>query len=416
MLTERDAERPALHLDSCVSRTKCVPSAIRTNTKVTLRIGYVHSRAFPSVEANVVQVVQMCRAFAALGHEVTLFIPRRNEFDTDETALVQARNLFGEQLGFKIVFVPRRKIFGRLEVLGSVSGTLEAIRKHPQDLIYSRNPWSVAFLPRANVPFIWEAHEEHVHKRSKFLGKLLQSLIVRTSKRPELVKVVAISGALARVWEGYGVPRGKLIAAHDGVDLELFGAPQSRLSARMALGISPNKRVVVYTGALKRDRGINMILAAAQRVSDAEYYIVGGDEQEIRFWQSEINRLQLSNTHLVGRIAHQEVPRWLAASDILLMMWTWKVPTISVCSPMKLFEYMAARRMIVGPAFPTVLEVLENRKDAILFEPDSIEEMEQALREGLARCDETDMPDSAFQKVARDYTWEARCRRILESL
>lgn len=83
---------------------------------------------------------------------------------------------------------------------------------------------------------------------------------------------------------------------------------------------------------------------------------------------------------------------------------------------MKLFEYMAVKRLIVGPAFPTVLEVLENRKDAILFEPDNIDAMEASLREGLARADETELPDQAYEKVAREYTWEARCRLILENL
>ncbi len=381
-----------------------------------MRLAYVHSRAFPSVDANVVQVVQMCRAFRALGHTVTLFIPRHADCASDDAAHKRACELFGDPLGFDVVFVPRRKILGRMEVLGSVGSTLDALNKHPQDLIYSRNPWSVAFLTRTGVPFIWEAHEEHVHKRSKFLGALLQWLIVRTSKKAQMVKVVAISDALAKVWEGYGVPCDKLLTAHDGVDMKLFGAAIDKQDARKALGITADKRIIVYTGALKSDRGIEMILESARRMPDADFYIVGGNRDEIEYWNSEIARLNLPNAHLTGRIPHQDVPRWLAAADVLLMMWTWRVPTIRVCSPMKLFEYMAAQRLIVGPAFPTVLEVLEDRKDAILFEPDNLDEMEKALREGLDKSRETEMPARAYEKVSRDYTWEARCQLILDSL
>lgn len=381
-----------------------------------MRLAYVHSRAFPSVDANVVQVVQMCRAFRTLGHTVTLFIPRHADCATDEAAHNRARELFGDPLGFDVVFVPRKKILGRMEVLGSVGSTLDALKQHPQDLIYSRNPWSVAFLTRTGVPFIWEAHEEHVHKRSKFLGALLQWLIVRTSKKPQMVKVVAISDALSKVWEGYGVPPAKLLTAHDGVDLKLFGTVLDKSDARKFLGITNDKRVIVYTGALKSDRGIEMILESARRMPEADFYIVGGNQSEIDFWKTEIARLNLPNAHLTGRIPHQEVPRWLAAADLLLMMWTWRVPTIRVCSPMKLFEYMAAQRLIVGPAFPTVLEVLEDRKDAILFEPDNLDEMEKALREGLSRSQETDLPARAYEKVSRDYTWEARCQLILNSI
>jgi glycosyltransferase involved in cell wall biosynthesis len=368
------------------------------------------------VDANVVQVVQMCRAFRALGHEVTLFIPRHTDSVSDTAALVRAKELFGDPLGFEVVFVPRKKILGRMEVLGSVKGTLKALREHPQDLIYSRNPWSVSFLGRTGVPFIWEAHEENVHKRSAILGAFLKSLIVRASRGKSMVKLVAISDALAEVWARYGVPRDKLLTAHDGVDLKLFGNPLEKSRARAELGLSPDAKVVVYTGALKSDRGIEMILECARRMTDTHFHIVGGNADEIEFWKSEIARLKLENAHLAGRIPHRDVPRWLSAADVLLMMWTWRVPTIRVCSPMKLFEYMAAKRVIVGPGFPTVLEVLEDRKDAILFEPDNIDEMEKALREGLTRANETGMPDRAYEKVSRDYTWEARCKLILDHL
>lgn len=381
-----------------------------------MKIGYVHSRAFPAVDANVVQVVQMCRAFASLGHRVTLFIPRREEFASDSDAMARARELFGDALGFEVVFVPRRKFFGRLEVLGSVRGTLNAIREHPQDLIYSRNPWSVAFLPRSGTPFIWEAHEEQVHKRSAFLGGLLRNLIVRTSRKSQMVKLVAISEALAEVWEKFGVPKEKLVAAHDAVDLAMFAKPLERSAARLQLGIAGSKQIVVYTGALKSDRGIEMILESARRIGEAEFYVVGGSEEELAHWIREAEKMNLQNVHFPGRVAHRDIPLWLSAADVLLMMWTWRVPTIRVCSPMKLFEYMAASRVIVGPAFPTVLEVLDEGRDAILFKPDDMNEMERALREGLKVSDDPLMPARALDKVSRDYTWEARCRKILDSL
>ena len=83
--------------------------------------------------------------------------------------------------------------------------------------------------------------------------------------------------------------------------------------------------------------------------------------------ESDRETRNIQNVRLTGRVPHREIPQWLASADILLMMWTWKVSTIRVCSPMKLFEYMAAKRLIVGPAFPTVLEVMEDGRDAILL-------------------------------------------------
>ena len=55
------------------------------------------------------------------------------------------------------------------------------------------------------------------------------------------------------------------------------------------------------------------------------------------------------------------------------MIWTDKTNTMNYCSPLKLFEYMAAGRIIVGHDFPTISEVLTNNETALLVPPDSFE-------------------------------------------
>lgn len=388
-----------------------------------MKIGYVHSTDFPSLDANVVQVVQMCRAFAGLGHDVVLFIPQSAAYPSAAAGLDAARMMYGGDLPFTIQFVPRIRIAGRLEMLGTVRGTLRALRDHPLDLIYSRNPWTVAFLPRAGMPYVFEAHEERVHNRSRLLERFLRSTIVRNSRRTSCALVVTISAALRDIWRGYGVPDAKLLAAHDGVELELFDPDLSRAAARALLAaqypdapLSSARPLVVYTGALKQDRGIDLMLAAARQLPELEFLIVGGKDDELAQWRTAASQAQLANVRFPGRVPHREIPHWLAAADILLMMWTWAVPTIRGCSPMKMFEYMAANRLIVGPAFPTVQEVLTDGRDAILFEPDKLDALVAALRRAAALSAGSIMPGAARQLVARDYTWQARCRRILDGL
>ena len=85
-----------------------------------MRIGYVHSTDFPTVDANVVQVVQMCRGFASFGHEVTLFhSPRRN------VCVGQRRSCGGASVVWRGIAVqnrvraPRAGVFGPVEMLGN---------------------------------------------------------------------------------------------------------------------------------------------------------------------------------------------------------------------------------------------------------------------------------------------------------
>jgi glycosyltransferase involved in cell wall biosynthesis len=76
---------------------------------------------------------------------------------------------------------------------------------------------------------------------------------------------------------------------------------------------------------------------------------------------------------------------------------------------------MAAERTIVGPAFPTVLEVLQDGREAILFEPDNLHEMITALKRGVEEAHRGNLARAARRKVAAEYTWEHRCRGILEA-
>jgi len=381
-----------------------------------VHIGFVHSNEFPSLEADVVQVIQVCRAFAALGQEITLFAPRAEAYPDEAAARNDVSRLFGVDLPFEIVFVPRNTLFGRLRVLGSVRGTLNALKHCKIDLIYTRNPWTVLFLPKARVPYVFEAHEERVHLGSALLNAYLRRAIVNNSRKPSCAMIVGISAALCRIWEDFGVPHDKLVAAHDGVNLSLFDPPLAKDESRKRLAIKTDRPLVIYAGSLKKDRGIDLILSAARELPDLNYYLVGGTDEEILIWKNEVARLRLANVHFVGRVPHREIPLWLGAADILLMMWTWRVPTIRGCSPMKMFEYMAAQRLIVGPAFPSIQEVLESGEDSILFEPDNLTAMVSALNEAVKRSNDPSLPLAARQKVAEQYTWDARCRHILEEL
>jgi len=381
-----------------------------------MRIGFVHSSEFPSLEADVIQVVQACRAFAALGQQVTLFVPRAAAYMNDAAARADVSRLYGEEFAFEVVFVPFTTVLGRLKVLGSVRGTLDALRRRQLDLVYTRNPWTVAFLPRAGVPYVFEVHEERVHNRSPLLNSYLRNTIVRNSRKPSCAMMVAISAALSEIWASYGVPREKLAHAHDGVDLSLFDSAVSRDEARRRVGMTTERPLVVYAGSMKTDRGIDLMLQAARELPEMEFRLVGGKDDELARWRGMMTQMGLTNVQFAGRVPHRDIPLWLAAGDILLMMWTWQVPTIRGCSPMKMFEYMAAQRIIVGPAFPTVCEVLEDGKDAVLFEPDNLERMIEALRRAAKLHSDPTLPRAARRKAEAEYTWEARGRRILNEL
>jgi len=121
-------------------------------------------------------------------------------------------------------------------------------------------------------------------------------------------------------------------------------------------------------------------------------------------------------TLFVGSVPHGEVPRFLAACDVLVSP---HVPlaqgTEFFGSPTKLFEYMAMGRPIVASRLGQIAEVLRHEETAFLVQPGDPEDLAQGILRLLKdqRLGET-LGKAARETVVKNYTWEANAKRILE--
>jgi glycosyltransferase involved in cell wall biosynthesis len=393
--------RPAFHL-------------LPMTTKSPMYIGYVTLQDLTWQAASNVQMIQMCRAFTRLGHRVELHGPGGQDVSSPKR-LARIQDLYGDDLPFPIHFFRSGTVLGRLQMLGGLPGALQAMRRAQPRVICCRGNWEVLPLARMSHPVIFEAHSVRLHNEFSLVDRILRRRIVQASRLPGLRLFVPISRALSQVWQKFGVPEKKIHVAHDGVDLSLFEPALTTDEARATLGLQENRPVILYAGSLYEDRGLELLLGAAKALPDYRFWVIGGRDEDVTRCREAAQRGRVTNVDFHGFIPHPRVPVYLFAADVLLMLWTWKVPTIATCSPMKMFEYMAAERTIVGPAFPTVLEVLQDGREAILFEPDNLHEMITALKRGVEEAHHGSMAQAARRKVAAEYTWEHRCKGILEA-
>jgi len=224
----------------------------------------------------------------------------------------------------------------------------------------------------------------------------------------------SISEALSEYWKQKGVPSEKLFAWHDGFESSLFENHIDKNAAKSKLNLSIDKTIVTYTGGLYPNRDIENIVYLAKEFPDVDFLVIGGPEKNRLHFKQLSHEKKVSNINFMGFVEHNLIPQYLYASDILLALWSSKVPTINYCSPLKIFEYMAAGRTIVAHDFPTIREVLENEKDSILCEPDNFDSLKSALSKALLDQNASNYGKTARDKAFKLYSWDNRVTKLLE--
>lgn len=371
-----------------------------------LRVAYVGSPEIFSRGASAIHIMKMCQAMGRLGVSTTLLIPTKGSRG-------EMYVYYGVESNFSIKAFP---YFGNSTVRNVVHGILSSIytkmKRGDFDLVVTRNiVYAYLATKFFKIPTVYDAHHPLV-KGAHFLFNSFKDSAY-------LVRFSTNSAGLGDIYLREGLPREKLVVAHNGVDLARFKSLPTIEEARAELGLPPGKKIVCYAGNIYEGRGIELLIDASLRFDDVMFLIVGGLETDVARYRKIALDKNARNFMLKGFIPHHLVPLYLAASDLLVMPYTSRM-TIrggtqagEFTSPIKLFEYMASGRPVVATAIPSVCEILEDGVNAALVKPDGAD----SLCEGIKRV--LDAPGLAAkialraQEDVKGYTWEARAKKLL---
>ena len=125
--------------------------------------------------------------------------------------------------------------------------------------------------------------------------------------------LLAVSEALKNDMAALGMPADRIRVHRTGVDLDRF-RPVDRVAAKAALGV-PGP-LLVCAGALIERKGQRIAIEALTRLPDAYLILVGeGADRPVLERMIRDRGLQ-GRVELTGNLAHENLPRYLAAADV----------------------------------------------------------------------------------------------------
>ena len=374
-----------------------------------MKLTYIFNREITSEKASLVQAVYMCDAFASKGVSVEMAFPAGKK-EGSKDYLVER---FGIRHEFKLSYYTKIMLFNRLGIIGAYFGIKKFLMKSQADLYFTRCPMIFTFLADKRLPVIFEAHNANIHNDFELYDKFWMNKVINASRKKNCLAFITISENLGKHWAEKGVPASKITALHDGFSNGMFKDEIDKLQARSELNLPLESKIITYTGSLYRDREIENIINLAARFPDSLFLVVGGPQSDSDHYKSIANENEVTNIKFTGPVAHSKIPLYLYASDVLLALWSKKVPTINYCSPLKIFEYMAAGRNIVAHSFPTIKEVIRHQQNGLLADPDDFNDLVDKTAMALSINDRT-IEKQARDEAFREYPWDKRAEKILK--
>ncbi len=149
-------------------------------------------------------------------------------------------------------------------------------------------------------------------------------------------RVLVQSEAFIASVEAHGVPRERIRYLPNSAE-----AFYRKLPAERQPGFC-----VMYAGNIGAAQDFPTILAAAERVPDVRWIIIG--DGRMREWvESEIGRRGLRNVQLLGQRPSEEMPRYFAQADVLLATLR-REPIFAYTIPSKIQSYLACGRPVIA--------------------------------------------------------------------
>jgi len=374
-----------------------------------MKILYHHRTA--SRDGQAVHIDELIASLRARGHEVRIVAPAAADPGS---------------MGGKVSWVHRLKrhapkaIYELMELAYSFVAyrrLMQEAKRFQPDVLYERYNLfllaGVALRKRLGLPLLLEVNAPLAHERDQYGGLSLKRLARWAEGKTwrSADAVLPVTRVLATHVEAAGAAPAKVHVIPNGINRQHFRHAKCMADAKRSLGLD-DKLVLGFTGFVRDWHGVDRVLRwmAGPSAPTNTFLLVVGDGPARADLEALAVELGLKDRlRFTGVVDRAVVPDHVAAFDIAL-----QPAVVPYASPLKLMEYLVLAKAIVAPREPNLLEVLDDDRNALLFDgrdPGGLAQAlsrlcaDPALRERLGR--------GAEETIERlGLTWDGNAARV----
>ena len=347
---------------------------------------YVAELILPSKSAYSIHVLKMCEAFSKLGFNINLLIINHK----NKNQIFKSYNIKNK---FQISSILNKSI--KLNFVSRIIFSLKILldNSDKNSIFISR---SIVFALIASLfkkKVIIELHHE-ITGFSKIVYFLLKNLELINN-----LNYIFLNKSLNKI---YKIDFKKSIILDDAVKIEDFKLKKS----------IKYKKTCVYIGSFFEGKGIEQILRLALLNKNINFHLYG-DKQFLKISK------KIKNVKIFNFINYNKIPETLSKYEIALMPYQKRVKGRSsiwlekYMSPLKMFDYLAARMIIIASNLEVYKHILKNNYNAVLVKVNDDKLWSQKIQKLFKHNGKKNRLINNAYKTAEKYTWEKRCKKII---
>lgn len=208
------------------------------------------------------------------------------------------------------------------------------------------------------------------------------------------------------VLDYYDTGKSKVVCLTNGVDLKYL-----RL---LKFNKIENKEsfVISYIGHLSKRRGIESIIEASVLIKDKIpnilFILSGSMNAADKKWLTRVIDSKKAKDYIIinSDLPHKRALEIINSSDICLSILSPNIRNYRYSYPIKIFEYMALGKVVIGSDFPGMRSILKHWVNGILINPNDVSELTEAILEIYQNKElRIKIEDNALES-ANKYDWK----------
>lgn len=375
------------------------------NTKkiCPLKICMVSSDFIPNIGGIAAHVYELSKMLVTMGNDVTVITSRTNLFENSYEIV--------DNIKVCRLYLPKLKVIGfSLFIIQLWFKLHTSIKCDKFDVIHSHSliPDALVASMINSVPKIETEHSSgFLYSVENGRNLRLYKYILNKSNY-----TIGPSIELVEAINSLGINRSKTLYISNGVDPDKFNLNTDGHIIRKKYGIGERDLLILCPRRLSPKNGVIYLIEAISKVKSNIPFLclIVGDGLERDKLEKKVEEMQLSNkVRFAGNISNKEMPRYYAASDIVVL------PSLKEATSISGLEAMSSGKPIIGTSVGGLPQIISHMETGILVSPRNADGLAYAINI-LLNDDELRslMGEKARLNIENEFTWNKIAKDVLK--